>query len=400
MTQRGKCSSIAIGLLCMSMPGCAGAFLGMGEFFGSLGDGLTSAGTCLSPLTPIDLNAVFADAPAVGWVDGVAEVTDAPQPEVTAFLSGQLGQYVRAADHLSLRFYQLGPLAEGETLEIEPVGDVVAWVSLYDADHMLIPGGSVRDFDGRTRVLQIPITRDTASVYLRLDLGFLSERNEPIARLTRLQGVTRPTPRLQTVVLHFGGQEAVTFRNGLIAPIRIGAIDNAVVRNAAVEQFRAVYAPYDLIVLTDEDPTPTEPFSVIYIGPSELPLFGYGLAEIADSRNAYPDDVALVDANQPALQLARLFGRETYGRALGMIAAHEMGHLLGLEHVSDPDDLMTGAQCQGAGLNVERMLSRQLKRSPLTLVSADLQPWTLGYQDSVAYLTDILGPAPNPSAHE
>jgi hypothetical protein len=384
----------------MSMPGCAGAFLGAGEFFGSLGDGLTSAGTCLSPLAPIDLNAVFAEAPAVDWVDGVAEVTDAPQPEVIAFLSGQLGQDVRPVDYLSLRLYELGSLAKGEVIEIEPLGDVVAWVSLYDRDYTLIPGGSVRDFDGRLRVLQIPITRDTASVYLRLDLGVLSERNEPIARLARLQGVTRPTPRQQTVVLHFGGQEAVTFRNGLIAPIRIGAIDNAVVRNTAVEQFRAVYAPYDLIVLTDEDPTPTEPFSVIYIGPSELPLFGYGLAEIADSRNACPDDVALVDANQPAWQLARLFGREVYGQALGMIAAHEMGHLLGLEHVSDPDDLMTGAQCQGAGLNFERMLSRQLRRSPLTLASADLQPWTLGYQDSVAYLTDILGPAPNPSAHE
>lgn len=400
MTQRGKCLNIAIGLLCMSVPGCAGAFLGAGEFFGSLGDGLTSAGTCLSPLAPIDLNTVFADAPAVDWVDGVAEVTDAPQSEVAAFLGGQLGQYVRPVDYLSLRFYQLGPLREGEIVQVEPLGDVVAWVSLYDVAHVYMPGGSTREFDGRPRVLQIPITRNTASVYLRLDLGFLSERNEPIARLTRLKVVTPPAPQQQTVVLHFGGQEDVAFRNGLIVPIRIGAIHDPVVRNAAVEQFRAVYAPYNLIVLTHEDPTPAEPFSAIYIGPSELPLFGYGLAEIADSRNACPDDVALVDANQPALQLARLLGREVYGRALGMIAAHEMGHLLGLEHVSDPDDLMTGAQCQGAGLNVERMLARQLKRSPLTLVSADLQPWILGYQDSVAYLTDILGPAPSPSAHE
>ena len=400
MTQRGKCLSVAIGLLCMSVPGCAVAFLGAGEFFGSLGDGLTSAGTCLSPLTPIDLNAVFADVPAVDWVDGVTEVTDASQSEVAAFLGGQLGQYVRPVDYLSLRLYELGPLAKGEVIEIEPLGDVVAWVSLYDAAYVYMPGGSTRDFDGRPRLLRIPITHDTASVYLRLDLGFLSERNEPIARLTRLQGATPPAPQQQTVVLHFGGQEDVAFRNGLIMPIRIGAIDNAVVRNAAVEQFRAVYAPYNLIVLTDEDPTPAEPFSVIYIGPSELPLFGYGLAEIADSRNACPDDVALVDANQPALQLARLFGREVYGRALGMIAAHEMGHLLGLEHVSDPDDLMTGAQCQGAGLNVERMLSRQLRRSPLTLVFADLQPWVLGYQDTVAYLMEILGPAPNPGAHE
>lgn len=400
MTGRGNHLSVAIGLLAMTVPGCAGTFLGAGEFFGNLGDGLTSLGTCLSPLVPIDLNDVFTEAPAVEWTDGMADVTDTCQPEVVAFLSEQLGPAVMPADYLSLRFYQLGPLAAGDVVQVEPIGDVVAWASLYDHDYTLIPGGGTRDFHGRPRVLRIPIVRDTGSAYLRLDLEFLSERNEPLARLTRFHGVAPPAPQQQTVVLHFAGQDEVAFRNGLIVPLRIGPINDPIVRSTAIEEFRAVYAPYNLVVLTDEDQLPADPFSVLYIGPSELSLFNYGLAEICDSRNTWQNDVAVVDANQPALKLARLFGRVAYGRALGMIAAHEMGHLLGLEHVADPDDLMTGSQCQGAGLNVERMLSRQLKKSPLTLVSADLQPWVLGCQDAAAYLMEILGPAPNPGIHE
>jgi hypothetical protein len=266
-------------------------------------------------------------------------------------------------------------------------------VCLYDADCTLIPAGSARDFNGQRRTLQVPIARDTAAAYLRIDLEFLSERNEPIARLTRICSTAPPALRSQTVVLHFGGQAEVTFRNGLLLPAQIGAIDDPLVRDAAVEQFRAVYAPFNLTVLTDGDPLPTGPFSVVYIGPTDLPLFNYGLAEIVDSRNAYQDDVAVVDANQPALELASLLGPQTYGQALGMIAAHEMGHLLGLEHVSDPDALMTGAQCQGTGLDLGRMLARQFKKAPIILVSADLQEWVTGYQDAVPYLLEILGPS-------
>ena len=393
MIDRKRYVRICAGLLSVLMSGCSQAFIGAGGFFSNLGGGLNSIGTCLSPLAPVDLNAVFTKAPSVEWADGSAEITDAPQDEVAAFLGEQIGKDIQPADYLALRFYRLGPLTHGEIIQIETLSDVMDRVCLYDADYTFIPAGSVRDFDGRRRTLQVPIARDTAAAYLRIDLEFLSERNEPIGRLTRIGNTPPPAPRPQTVVLHFGGQAEVTFRNGLLLLAAIGPIDDPAVRDSAAEQFRAVYAPFDMTVLTDSDPLPTGPFSVVYIGPTDLPSFNYGLSEIGDSRNAYQDDVAIVDSNQLALELAGVLGRETYGRALGMIAAHEMGHLLGLEHVSDPDALMTGAQCQGAGVDIERMLARQLKKAPLTLASADLQEWFVGYQDPVPYLLEILGPS-------
>lgn len=388
---REKSLRFCVILLAVASSGCAELFLTAGNFLGTFGDGLNSVGTCLSPLTPIDLNVVFGKAPVVVWTDGSTEIADTPQPEVQAFFDVQVGQAVLPVDYLGLRFYQLGSLAKGEVIQIEPLSDVIDRVALYDADYRLIPAGYMRDFDGRRQTLQIPVTRDISSAYLRVDLEFLADRNESLARLTRRTDVTPPPSRPQTVVLHFGGQDEVTFRNGYLLPAQVGAIEDPEIRQTAVEQFRSVYAPYNVTVLTDDDPAPAVSFSVVYIGPTSLAAYNYGLAELVDSRNAYLDDVAVVDTDQVALDIARLLGEDIYGRAIGMIAAHEMGHLLGLEHVADADALMTGAQCQGSGPDVEQMLHRKLKPAPIIQFSSGLQRWTIGYQDAGADLLDTLG---------
>ena len=388
-----KALRLCCALVAMVVTGCAEGFLNASKFLDTVSGGLNSLGSCLSPLEPIDLNEVFGKAPAVAWVDGAAEVTDAVQPDVQAFLSEQLGQDILPINYRILRFEQVGPLNNGETIQIEALSDVADHVALYDADYTLIPAGSMHDFDGRRRTLRIPITRDMPAAYLRVDLEYLSETNQPILRLTRAEGIARPEPRGQTVVLHFGGQADVTFRSGYLVPAQVGAIDDPAVRQAATEQFRAIYAPYNVTVLTDSDPQPAEPFGVVYIGPADLSTYNYGISEIIDSRNAYQDDIAVVDTNQPALEVAGLLGPETYGRAIGTIAAHEMGHLLGLEHVADPDALMTGVQCQGTGVDIERMLHRQIKRAPILLAAADLKQWVVGYQDAAADLLDALGSA-------
>lgn len=382
-------------VLLATMPiwGCAQAFLGAGDFLSTFGDGLYSIGSCLSPLEPIELNEVFDKAPVVTWTDGMTEITDAAQPDVQAFLDEKLGEDVTPIDYRSLRFQHLGSLSRGEVIRVEAMSDVVYRVALYDADYTLIPAGSLHDFTGQRRALEIPIARDTLASYLRLDLRFLSETNQPMILLTRLGVMSRPEPRGQTVMLNFGGQEDVIFRSGYLIPARVGTIDDPVIRQIAARQFRSVFAPYNLTVLTDADPLPAAPFSAIHIGPAELSTYNYGLAEFIDSRNAYPDDIAVVDTNQPALDIARLLGPETFGRAIGMIAAHEMGHLLGLEHVSDPDALMTGAQCQGTGADIERMLRRQFKRAPIIMAVADLRQWVVGYQDAAAELLEMIGAA-------
>lgn len=384
---------IAISMLIVTVFGCADLFLGWGELFNNIGDGFNTIGTCLSPLEPIDLNGIFAKVELVTWQDNSAEVTDAPQTDMQTFLLEQLGQDVQPIYYRVLRFYGLGPVTQGDIVEIEPIGSRLSHVYLYDDRWTLIPAGEAHDFNGQQRIQQIAIPRDNSALYLRLDLEFLSETGEAIARVTRKKAMEVPETQPQTVVLNFAGQTDIWFRSGWLVPTEIGPIDDPVARQAAVEAFRTIFTPFGLTVLTNEDPTPEQPHSVIHIGPADPPFDYYGYAEMIDARNVYPDDVAIVDANRPAIALARVLGPAVYGRALGTIAAHEMGHLLGLYHVADSDALMTGAQCQGTELDIERMLRRNFKWAPLIAASDGLTEWVIGYQEPVAYLQSILGPA-------
>ena len=377
------------------MAGCAETFLGIGDFFTGIGGTFDTVGSCLSPLEPIELNLLFDRGDPAPWEGASAELTDAPQPDVLDVLEYEFGaEYVPAAFGV-MRFFRVGLLNEGDVLLIEPLADRASWVYLYDSDNVLISGYELREFDGALRTVRVPVFESTRAAFLRLDLAFPSEVGEPVLRITRLFFPQLLTTKKQTVVLHFGGVDELRFRTGILRPTPVGAIEDPRVRQAALDEFSSRFLDYDLTVLTDDDPPPAGEHSRVFIGPADLPGELFGLSERVDGGNLVRDDRALVDADQFALNLVATFGPETYGRALGAIAAHEMGHLLGLFHVADPDALMTGAQCQGAGLNPERLISRDFSFAPLTLATdyLDGRDRTAGYQNPDAYLLRTLGPA-------
>lgn len=382
----------------IGITGCGETLTGLGNFFGTISTELTSLGTCLSPLDPEVLNDVFAQAVPVKWAGETIELTDEFQTGVGQYYSEHLGGKVLPEAYLNERFFQLGPLAAGDAVQVEVLEDVVSDIRVFDAEFTLLAYRQAHDFNGYPGIFEIPITQNSTNHYLHLNLAYLSDTKRPVVRITRKSGKGIPKPDPQTVVLHFTGQTGVVYRSEDLMLTDVEPLDDPLVREAAIESFKETFAQFNLTVLTDQDVLPSPPFSVIYIGRANPPFGHLGLAEWVDGGNRLRDDVAIVDINNAILSLARLFGPQTFGRAIGKVAAHEMGHLLGLVHVVDQDDIMTGAGCQGSGLDVERLLAKQFKKSLILSFYCDVcnkgSAWeAVGYQDGIRSLLDTLGSA-------
>ena len=389
MTRKTTAMLVLVGFVTAAGGGCADTLFGLGDLLGDAGSGIGEIEHCFTPLEPLNLDEVFDKAAAVQWNGDSADLTDAVQPDVAAYYAEHLAADVVPAYYLNERFFALGPLTAGELLELETLSDLVSHAWLYDAD-LIMEDGRTHDFEGHRRTLAFPIRRDTGRSFLRLNFHYLSETGAPVARLTRGQRPAPSGPRAQTVVLNFSGQAATSFRSGDIKPADVGAVDDPAVRERAVGAFREAFAGLAVTVLTNDDPPPPEPFSVLHVGPADPPLEALGYAENIDYFNAVPDDVAIVDLNSTALQLMRVLAPADYGAAIGKVAAHEMGHLLGLHHVLDADALMTGGGCRGTGLDPQRMIGRRFMCAPAMAFTTG---FSIGYQDAEAYLLEVLGPA-------
>lgn len=110
-----------------------------------------------------------------------------------------------------------------------------------------------------------------------------------------------------------------------------------------------------------------------------------GVAQQVDAYNSVPDDSAIVftDTFTPSL-----FGRtlSTYqlGVAIGNVASHELGHLLGLNHVAGISDIM-----DTTGDSLSLLIDQEFIESPL-----DDTIFPMGTQDGWLLLLETLGLAP------
>lgn len=213
-----------------------------------------------------------------------------------------------------------------------------------------------------------------------------------------------PAPTPQHIVLHFGGGSPANLlgENVVVQPFNPAGIDpiyagqERLIRDLIVAVVRQNFRDFNVIVSTDADAPPAGPYSTVYLGAVDLGgtdfvTEGFGIAlDGVDLDNQRADDNAIVfvpNFSKAAFGLTEPLDAVSLGIAIGNVASHEAGHLLGLHHVFDQSDIMNALDSP-----FTLLLDQRFKRSLIHFTVVDSLGTSLT-QNADELLNDLVGSA-------
>lgn len=264
-----------------------------------------------------------------------------------------------------------------------------------------------------TRETRLIIDADSPNFYVVTD-GGLSVN----VRFQRQTGLS--SARAQQVYVNFNGGtglrvsgilprnipplNAADFNSFFSPPKKWGAAETKILTERIMQKIRSLYAGYAVqFTGSNESPTPPAlPYQTAHVGGS-YPGGLLGIADYIDPRNETLTGTSLTFAISIGEFVIRgpvknrVTTVQALGDSIGTVAAHEIGHLLGLRHTEDPGDLMQSGVCgPNAG---DPTIPRVFKLALVTdCEQIDILPPfgqpdvpAIGFQDAPSHIEQVIG---------
>ncbi|MBN2563186.1 MAG: matrixin family metalloprotease [Phycisphaerae bacterium] len=322
-------------------------------------------GTGSLPATPPDQasggptsgQSAIAEGPSENSAFGGAEPATMP-------LTGEIviEGTIDAIDDVDI--YALGSALAGDRVVIDVTGNngLNTVAALFDGYQDLIDANDDRSYYAGNIDPYIArvVRQDAANLYVGIAVSRAThfahdngryDNGTYTVRITREQGFDVPVARHQLVYLDFEGGDRVqiglepfetmrSFSAESISGRFAGQTDYVV--GLILEHMRRDYARFNVTLLDSKHhDVPTEVHSTLYFGNYNASYLG--LADNVDTGNAYLEQEAIIYTEDLALFEGLVPSAEETALALANIASHELGHLLGLEHSAEAQDIMSTA---------------------------------------------------------
>ncbi|MEK7757947.1 MAG: matrixin family metalloprotease, partial [Planctomycetota bacterium] len=290
--------------------------------------------------------------------------------------------------------YDLGPVAPGDRIIVNITADdsLDGALALFDdAGAALLVNDHRNVYLGRSGpFVDVVIRRPSQSCFLALSStpGYDSAGDYVLTAFDEFP-TPIPDPREDVILLDFDRETNV--RIGSRSAIDVPAFDAAEISSAyagetdemvarIVARVREDFAAYDVTILsTSEGAEYDAAMSRIHFGTFDEALLG--VAEGVDEYNATSGQEAIVFTDTFSAFMPLDPSVSEMAQAVANVASHEIGHLLGLIHTDNPDDLMDVT----ASLS-ELLFDQEFAKSPIYTAV-----FPLGSQDSVQSLLDAVG---------
>ena len=291
--------------------------------------------------------------------------------------------------------YEIGAVEPGDRITVDVVAQDRGFdpaVAVFDGDLDVVHFNDDRNYflHNTDPALQYTVRQTTDQCYVVVAPSVHSDSTGAYElHVTVSPSDDVPEPQAQIVYLDMDGAsnvvvggragvEVPAFTGSLIDPSFAGDTDE--LRARMVARVREDYAPYNVTIVTSDDgPPPSNPHSTVYFGSYNPTLLG--LADSVDTFNGQQVQRAIVFVDTFSIFMSQQPTLDEMADALGNVASHEIGHLLGLHHTQDIHGIMD------TSASLRQMLRRQaFSRSPI-----NHDTFAVGFQDGPRTLLANLG---------